>query len=209
MQSLNDKTTASRTLEATSFLIRRLGSRPQTRELVAAMVEVRQALRSADDSWQEARTARMAATAEVEFQDEWLDGGVMQVGRVARALVEGQTGDPRYTALFPIAPSAAMAPVGGDAQARFVKAMIQQLEGDDAFVSLRHHATTLTERAEALTTALAAREELYLAEAQADAVRTRAADAARRAYNLMYPRLQLIFPDRPTLVESFFLRRDG
>jgi len=207
MQRLTDNRGVGETLTALRHLTIRLTSRDQTRPLATEITAARDALNAANGAWEEARAQRVAATAEIEYRDELLDAAAMQLSRTALALVEGDTTDPRYRTLFPIAPSTAMRPVADDAQTRFVTALLARLEADEAFVDLAIHAPTIRQRAEAVANAINGREALYVAEATASTARAITADAARRAYNLMYPRLQLMFPGDERLVESFFVRR--
>jgi len=206
MQKLTDAQSPAVALRALRFAIIRLASRPETAPFAPDLQAARTALASADDALDNARTARVAATAEITWIDERIDTTIIQLGREARALVQGNARDPRYTRLFPIAPSEATRPVGGDTQTRFVTSIIQLLETDDAFASLRPQATPLRELSEQLTAATAARETLYLDENRAASERREAHEVARRAYNLLYPRLLLAFPEDEGLVESFFWR---
>ncbi len=190
---------------ALRFASIRLHSRPQTADLATSVDAERTAIREREDAWLEARERRIAASAEVEYLDGKLDDGIMDLSRQALVEVKGDRDDPRYRRLFAEAPSAGLAPVAGTDEAHFVRAVLAQLSSDSPpFPDLKGGAPDLQSTLTALQDAENRREDLYVPESTARTDLDVALDHARRVYNLLYPRLQLLFPDDPGLVESFF-----
>ena len=105
MQKLTDSHSSAHALRALRFAILRLGSRPETAGFAPDVLAARTALATANDALDTAQTARMAATAEMGWIDQGIDDTAVQLGLELRALVKGDTNDPRYKRLFPIAPS--------------------------------------------------------------------------------------------------------
>ena len=190
---------------ALRFASIRLHSRPQTADLATSVDTERTAIRAREDAWLEARERRIAASAEVAYLDGKLDGGIMGLSRQALVEVKGDRGDPRYRRLFAEAPSAGLAPVAGTGQAHFVAGVLAQLTRDPSpFPDLTGGAPDLQSMVTALQDAEKRRDDLYVPESTARTDLDVALDHARRVYNLLHARLQLLFPDDPGLVESFF-----
>lgn len=204
MRKLNDEITVGPTLRALRFAAIRLRSRPTTAALAGEVKAARQELTQEYDAFLEAREERIAATAEVTYLDEKLDLDVSRTSREALTLADGKTTDPRYRAAFPTAPSPIMAEMATRPQERYVRGIIDALKNEPGLQGLIAHATTLEADLDLLNKALAQREDLYVPESRAQGRYQAALDKAKRVYNLLYPRLQLLFPDDPTLVESFF-----
>jgi hypothetical protein len=205
MRQIPEDSSAYRVDQALRFLRIRLGSRPDTKSLAEPVEEARGHVLRTDAAWNEARDARQAATAEVQYLDELLDADVMALSRQALVLTDGKRDDPRYTKLFPSAPSQAMAGVGSDAQARYVKQILTRLVEEADLAELRTHEKTIANRLEALEAATKARNDLYVPEASAQADRRRAIDDARQLYKATHLQLKLLLSD-DALVESFFRR---
>lgn len=204
MERLRDDHRFPTVKRAVRFCALRLGSRPELGECAAVMTRCRADLRSREETWEDAVDARVASTAEVTWCDQRLDQAVSSLARDVNVLVEGRTDDPRYRRLFLVAPSDGMRPVGGDAQGRFVRNLLDTLESDDAFVNERKHAAMVRARQGALDTAVARRDALQLAEQRARRELDIAAEQARATYNQMTHRVALVYPDDATLVDSFF-----
>lgn len=179
-------------------------SRSELAGCAQEMAECRAALARAEDAYDDAVDARVASTAEIAYRDAHLGEAVASLARDVDALVDGRADDPRRRRIFLANPSAAMKPLGGDAQDRFVSNVLDVLENDDAFASLRRHAPGVRARQDALTAAFARRTALQLDEARAGRALDIAADAARKLYNQMIHRASLQYPDDAALVESFF-----
>ena len=209
MQKLQHYHSPALTLRGLRFLLIRLGARPQTQELVPEVRAAREALQKAADAYDEARERRIAATAEIIHLDAEQDAHVMNLSRAVLMMTDGNRDDARYKKLFPEAPSTLTAPIAGDKQTRFVSALIGILRDDAAYDGLNAHADILEADAKTLADALEAREALYLPESKAQAEMRVALDKAKRLYNLTHPRLQLIFPEQKSLVESHFIPTKG
>lgn len=209
MQKLTDSHSIGTTTDALRFLDVRLRSRPQTEDLAKLTFAERVELGAKYGEYLDARELRVAASAELAYVDGLLDGDVRGLAREALVLTAGKTDDPRYRTLFPITAAQATKPVGGDAQERFVRGVIDVLTNDDTLAPLRPHADRLQARLDALNAALAQREDLYVPEARARTAYHIALEHARRTYNLCHAHLTLLFPDDPALVESFFRPLSG
>lgn len=184
----------------------RLQSRPETKEMAPEIRAEVASIREGDDVWLEARQARIAASAEIVYLDEKVGEDVMDLSRAALVEVKGDRNDERYKRVFIENPSEALKPVGGSKQTRFVRAVINQVGAESTpFPALRDRASAIDGSLTALSDAEARRDALYVPEATALAERRARFEKACRTYNLTYPRLQLIFPNDPRLVESFFL----
>lgn len=182
----------------------RLRSRPELAACAGEMAGCRAALKRAEEAYDDALDARVAATLEIEYRDAHLGKAVSSLARDVNTLVEGRTDDARYRRIFLVVPSEGMKPLGGDAQDRFVANVLDTLASDEAFVDQRKHAPTIRARQEALVASVAGRKALALEEARASRDLDIAADDARRLYNQMIHRVSLQYPDDDTLVESFF-----
>ena len=205
MRKLSDDAGAPKTLRALRFLAIRLRGRPEAEEVRGLVEGARTQLRAAYEQWLQAREERVAASQQLRYEDERLDEAMADLARRALVLVGGDRTDARYRRLFRQPPSEAMAPRASEAQAAFVRGVLQAIEEEEAFAELREAASRLGERLAAVEAALAARRERADAEVQARGRLEQALEEGRRAYNLAHPRLTLLFPDAPRLVESFFL----
>ncbi len=211
MQQLLENHKTGATLAAVRYHVIRLKSRPDTAPLAADVAAARAGLVEKSDAADEAKEERVAASAVVVYCDHVLDTGVMALSREATTLVNGDTSEDRYVRLFPTTPSVAMKPVAGDPQERYVRSILNRLAEDDAYATLRGYLPKLAGALDTLNATVKLRSDLYVKEAMAASERNIALDNARRTYNLMYPRLQLLFPKDPALVETFFkdLRGSG
>jgi len=204
MEKLREDHGFSTVDRALRFLSIRLGSRPETAEMVKELDAVRDDLHSKDNAWKNAREQRIAATAETEFLDDLLDESVMSLSREVLVLTKNDRNSPVYKKLFPMAPSSAMDPVTADEQSVYVKGIVSRLKEDGDYEKLAHYADSIDGHFNVLSSAIKKRDELYMPESRASTDRNIALDKARRVYNLMYPRLQIALPEHPELVETFF-----
>ncbi len=205
MQNLRPDQSFPIHMRAFRFVTIRLRSRPQTKALAAETQVQRDALKAAGEAYDEAVEERVAATAEVEYVDSVLDVSVLDLSRELLALNGGDRQDPRFTKLFPVAPAETVRPVTTEGQNRAVRVIVELLKEDPNLAPLRHHAASIGEKLANLEAALKARDGRYVDEDKANANRRQVMDHARRMYRMLMPRLQLIFPNDPVLVESFFL----
>ena len=204
MQKLRENHGVITTLGAMRFLSIRLKSRPDTVHLAPDVVAVRSTLVEKDDIADEATEERVGCSAVVAYDDHVVDGVVKDLSLEAKVLVHGVLDEPLYVRLFPIAPSTAMKPVAGDPQERYVTGIVTQLESNDAYATLRGHLPKLTTALGELKAVVKLRDGLYVKEAMALSERRIALDNGRRVYNLMYSRLQVLFPGNNALVDTFF-----
>jgi hypothetical protein len=195
--------TANRALRFTRL---RLAARPDSKHLADDAQAARDLLRTRHEAWQEAKEARVAATAEINYCDEVLDAAVMDASRHALAHTQNRRDSPLYKSLFLQNPSEATRPVAGDQQRRFVHNLIQGLRALPDASPLATLAGPLAKAQEALQAAVDARDALISAEAVALTAYRIALDEAKRTYNALYHRLVLLWPDRLRLAESCFLK---
>ncbi len=190
--------------DAVRFSLIRLGGQPETEVLRAPLSAIRTRLRDTHDALEEAVEQRMVLTAILTYLDGSIDREVMRIVRDVLVMTDNRRDDPRFVKLFPAPASTLLRGVATPEQNRFVESLCATIEQDDTFAALRPRATRLREGQAKLMAALADREAKYAAEARATVAERLVVDEARRAVNALYPQLSLLFPDDPTLVESFF-----
>ncbi len=178
-------------LRALRFVIFRLRSHELAEPIAFELEYCLSELESAQHQYEEALTRRLAATAEVSFRDEGVDEAMMTLAEELLRLVNGNRNDTRYTALFPVAPSEAMASTAGNRQHEFVRRVIEQLDADVNLSSLASHAAKLKQQQALLEDAIATRDACFDPETKAARKRSEAIDQACRSYNRSFPRLQL------------------
>jgi hypothetical protein len=186
-----------------------LRSRPETAALADEAAAVRADLRKKREAWEDAVDESRAATAEVVFRDANLDaevkGGLKAGLGVMTASMPQKRREALTAKLFGGKPPAeGMKPVGGPIQAHYVDAILAHLATPD-FAPLADHAGKITVLRTALSTAETTRMERRTAEQLARTALEDATEAAKRFYNQMAARLELLFPDDPAFVESCFL----
>ncbi len=204
MHSLRDSHGLPSAKSALRFLGVRLASRPDTASLAPEIQQSRSEVVAAEEAHDEKHEQWLAASAVVRYLDTKLGQMVGTLARDTLSLVGGNRQDARYQRLFAKAPSEAMKGVADDPQERYVRTIIATVQEDDAYKTLRGHLPGLIASLGELKTAVAKRNDLMLANEMALRDVRLTLDKAKRAYNLMYPRLQVIFPDDPALVETFF-----
>ena len=204
MFTLPPTTGAPTTLRALRFVSIRLSARPDTADLVPAVEAARARLQAAAEAAAELEERSAAATAEVVYQGSLEDAAVAALGREARVLVEGRRTDPRWTALFPQAPSQLVRLPGADL-ARELGRVVALLRSDPALAALAHHAEALQVARAAVEAAQAERAALALPALAAQVERRQALEEAHRVFNRLRPQLQLRAL-RPAQVRSFFPR---
>jgi hypothetical protein len=205
MQKLTERHSATITAQALRYLSIRLKSRPETQSLISEIETVRSALATAEEAYSQAKEERMAATAEINYLDGQLDQTVMALAREVGVMTRNKTQDPRYMKLFPTAPSALIRPIAGESQERFVRSLINRLQEDADYAGLKPYAETMEKQQQLLNQAGQRREQLYQPEVKAQTDQRIVLDQARRLYQNIYHRLQLLFPTDAALVESFFM----
>ena len=206
MQSLTDDYGLPTVKAALRFLKIRLQSHPESAALAAEIDPVRDPVLDAEESHEQAYEAWLSACAVVRYFDDKLGTLIKRVSRDAFNLVDGNRKDPRYQKLFSTAPSKGMRGIATDPQERYVRTILDTIEKHDDLESLRTHVPGIVAALDELKTSAAQRDELRLQEGIALRDLRIRLDTAKRAYNLLYHRLQLTFPDDPALVETFFRR---
>lgn len=204
MQKLLERHGVDTVQEALRFLSIRLRSRPETADLAQSIEQVRTNLRDQAETHAEAREARVAASAEIVYRDSELDAAVANLVREVMVHTKGRRDHQMYIKLFAQSPSMLTMGVADAKQAVFVKTLLDILRSDAQFANFTAQTELLEQRNTALQQAIGQRDELYVPESHASANLRVAMDQAKRIYNLAYPRLQLLFPNKRSLVESFF-----
>ena len=205
MQRLTENTSAAVALQALRYLTVALRKHPDTADLAPEISAARDTLVSAVDAADLALTERKVATGQVQYADAQLDAAVMSLSRALLDQVEGKRDDPRFTRLFPTAPTDAMKPVASEKQATFVRVLLDTLREDDTYASHTDRADRIEAASAALTAAQAERTERQVAVDKANRAQRGTQTEAQAVYNKMHPRLQLTF-DNQALVESFFMK---
>jgi len=195
-------------LNTLDHVLRQLEARlPRVPELAdhrPLVADRRAGVKTAREAWDEAREARLAASAELLYLDEEVDRALIDAGQTLYLQVGRDRNAPAYRKLFPVSPTQMGADLGSDRQDRWVTGVIDDVRTDGAYAALRPMADALAGHLDRLRAARARREELYVKEAQARAALLTVADDARRFYNGLYHRFMTALPDRPRLVESLF-----
>ena len=207
MNKLNDKHRYPAVDGALRFFVVRAKGHPETAALVPKIVETRTTLREKRDAYVEAHDERVAQTAEIVYLDSRLDRMVM-VGLkrdLAVLTADNPKGVQLEKKLFQgVAPSVGMKPVASQSQEHYVAGIVKRIEEDADFAALAPHSTKLRNGQKDLDTALERRKEARVKERLALGDLDDALEDARRLYNQLHPQLQLMFPNDPALVESYF-----
>jgi hypothetical protein len=96
---------------------------------------------------------------------------------------------------------------GKEAHPKVSRALIDRIESDDRYESLRPRAEILKTSQTELERAIEERENLRTPELRASVDLRTALDSGRRAYNRLYPKLTLLFESKGFL-ETFFITND-
>jgi hypothetical protein len=207
MQKLTEKHRFLIVDGALRFFRIRAKSRPETAAFAPKVAKLRAELREKREGYLEAFDERVAQNAVIAYLDNRLDRAVL-VG-LKRDLGVLTAKHPQGPALEKklfqgVAPSVGMKPVAGEEQENFVATIVHRIDEDADFASLAPHAKILRKGQKELDGAIELRKGLRVKERTAQADLDDALDRARRFYNQLYPQLQLLFPDDPDLVETFF-----
>ena len=177
---------------------------PVTRHYAVQLDQARKALDNLELAYSQAHEERLTATQEVWNYDRALNRAVMTLSLETLVLTQNNRKDPLFKKLFPMAPSKITTPVAVPKKLDFMRKILATLEDDKKLGPLSRHIETIGAALKDLEQALARRKELSKPEKQAQAERDRAKKEAVKAYNMMYPRLQILFEDDTPRVKSFF-----
>jgi len=205
MQKLTDRHGVATVHRALHHLQLRLLSTPETAPLAEEIKAHRVAIREKEDLWSEAHEQRVVASSVLPWLDGQLDAAVMHLSRAVLLRTGNDRRHPHYQRLFAAPPSAGLLPVGGEEERRYVAGILAVLASDPEFGPFAPYAEPIQEALARLTEAERQREALYTPEDLARGALRQAVGRAQRAYNLFLPRLQMLFPDDPAFVETFFL----
>jgi hypothetical protein len=206
MQNLNDNHGLPTVHQALRYAVIRLQSDPETAPIATELTAVRTQLTKAEELHDDVFERWMSATAVVRYLDAKLGTIVSRISRDAFNMVEGNRKAPRYQKIFATPPSEGMRGIATDPQERYVRTIVDTIEKHDDLASLRTHVPATVAALGELKTAVGVRDETRLQEGIAQRDLRMRLDEAKRAYNLLYPRLQLLFPDDRAYVETFFRR---
>ena len=195
---------------ALRLFILRAKARPETTGFALQATNVRLQLRDKRDIYNDALDERIALSAEIGYRDTRIDRFVLvDLKRDAATITAPMTkndGAAYGRKLFQgVAPSIGMRPVAGESQGQYVATIIQRIQTDVEYAPLGDHAVKLTEEQQEIDAVTGRRKDAYVRETMARSDLDAITDQARRFYNQLHPQLQLLFPDDPALVESYFL----
>ena len=205
MQKLFEQSSYKQIDKALRFASIRLKSHSTTKDLAAGVDQVRANLQQHHENWLQIREERIAASAFIEYLDSLLDGAVMALVRDILNKVDNDRTHPLYKNMFATVPSTAMAPLASVEQSRYVDIILDKLETKPEYVDYANAKEEIAAKLADLQEKLAERHKFYVKEGTATSDRISVMDEARLTYNMLYPRLQLMFPKQPKLVESFFI----
>ena len=182
----------------------RLRARPDTQPFSVPVLATYKTLSEAHMSWQELHDLRVTSTGSVVFADDEEDYLVAKLVRRLMVLVDGKRSDPRYQRLFQEAPSKTTDRVADEEQARLVSHIIDTVTKSDDYASLRDLLPSLTAAHAALATAKTAQQSAMQSEEAAWKALQVAEQVARDIYRDTEPKLEILFPGRRRLVDSFY-----
>lgn len=191
-------------LSSLRVLSNRLLARPDTRSLAAPVSAAREALSAAHARWQELYDLRLTASGTVAFADDEEDALVARLVRRLLVLVDGKRGDARFQLLFDEAPSKTTYGVANGDQARLVEHLIETIAEDGAYEGLRDLLPSLTAARKSVVDARSAQQEALQEEEGAWKAVQVAEQKAREVYRDTAPQLEILFPGRKGLVDSFY-----
>jgi hypothetical protein len=209
MQKLGENHYAPTVEAVLRFLLIRLRSRPACAALADEAKAVRLDVRAKRDAWDDAVDEARAATADVGYKDTRIDDAVKvelkaEVASFVATLPKAQRESTMAKIFGAKSPADGMRPVGGPAQAHYVDLILAQL-GTPGFSALSAVTAKISTLRTELIAAEADRKQRRIEEQLARSTLEDACDAARRFYNQMHARLELLFPDDLDFVESCFL----
>lgn len=204
MKKLKEESSTEALTNAARVHIVRLKSNPLTEALAPPAEALLGELKSADAVHAEKQILRMVLTGQLNYCDSVLDDLIMDTSRRLLVLTGGDREDLRYRAAFSSSPTEGTASVAGAEQDKFVRNVVDALRSDSNLASL----STLADPIEAALADVAntrvKRDEAYTAEGIAFNALRLARVRLIDAIHSNHPRLQLIFPKKKRLVESFF-----
>ena len=204
MQQLEPNQSFDTYIEAFRYLRIRMPRMEEAKPFIEEVDLQFQKLKTKDSEWQDAKLQRMSRTAEIMLAAEDLDEEVMQISRELRAQVSGKLQDPRYKRMFPISASEMVKGIKASQQARYMIAMIDQLEKDPDYAPISHHASKLRALNNTVNTLMQEREALYIAETNATNARSMVKQESREFYNHLYTRILAVSPGKKRQVNSLF-----
>lgn len=207
MRAIAEDASPETVLSRLGTLSCRLKRRADTRPLAVPVDAARHALKALVDQHQERRYERMAASGARTFDDDQEDTIVSRVSKRLLAVLPGRQ-DATYKRMFKEAPSEATKGMADERQAQLVRHLIalisEEPPKDPAYAGLRDllpelkQARAEVEKGHAEYTAAFEAESALWNEIQL------AEQKAREVYRDTHPKLELMFPGRKKLVDSFF-----
>ena len=204
MLKLSERHSLNAIRDALRLLRIRLRGRPESRPLVEAIEGVQRALDEAIDRCEALADERMSINAELKYLIDEFYQTIAQLAREVRAKLGGDTEQPLFFAIFPVSPSAAMRePL--PARLQYGRQAALQIGENATLASLKPSAEKLLGQVVEIEALMTRRDGDHTqSERTALLKRDEAAAAARLAYNQTKPQLELLWPNRPKLVESMF-----
>lgn len=185
------------------FLLIRIRSRPEIREIAEEVSVYRKALGAKHENYLQVREERLACSAEIAYLSGEITDIVMDLSRHILVKTKNNRHVALYRKVFPIAPSEAMRSTASS-QERYVFNILHCLENDPDYQMFVDHTQRLREHQILLKQASEQRNTLHALETQAHVEFRIAKNEAQHFYNHAYYRLMLMLPNQRNLVESFF-----
>ena len=206
MYTMRESPSAELVLTLMVFLYLRIAPRPAAADIAADLKttidDVRAKAQTADDK----RLARRLTTAELAYLDEELDDALSRYVKHLLALLPLGRQDPRYVAMFPVAPSEMTRSVASEAQSRMIKGVLDVHDADAELAAISAPAEVLRAALNAVNTCRAQRVLDYEAEQSANNALRASLTSARAVFDAAHPRLELAFPGKKGLIRSFYWR---
>jgi hypothetical protein len=204
MKKLREDSAPDTVITTAQVHILRLESNPDTTSLAPATKTSLDEFTSAAELHHERRIARMGLTGKLNYADSVADDLVMGASRKVLDLVDGDRESLIYRAAFPVSASEGTAGMATSEQDKFIAGLVHALRTNPDLSSLSALADPIEAAQAEITVIRKARDEAYAAEG----IAFNALQIARiRLIDIIHsnhPRLQLIFPKKKRLVESFF-----
>ena len=204
MRQIDPKAGPRVVLDRMGVLSARLKRSAQTARLALPVDASRWELQRLYDLYLDRHHERMSASGALVFCDAEEDALIALVSTRLLGLVRNQRTDPRYRRMFPKAPSTVTKGVATEAQARLARQVISLIETEPDYAGLRDLLPELKDARQAVVEAQREYREARDRDSAAWNEVQLAEQRARDLYRDTRPRLELLFPGRKKLVDSFF-----
>lgn len=207
-RSLRTTSSLPKTEQLLSYAVRRLAAEVETAtlhaEAKAALITLRADATTARDTTEE----RMAQRAVLGAKVKDLFAAVGDLSRWCLATLKNDRSDPRYLHAFPRPVSEVLEGAINDEKLNYCVVAIDHVRAEASFAALAPHIDAAQTQLDDVRSAQSVLAGAIAAEAAADATLNRSLHSAREVYNLLFPKLTVLYPNRKGFVNTFFLDRD-